>query len=148
MKLEVAFERSSGKAHLRRIGKAGEEPWADLARLAPRPRCWLYRVEAARLRRYERELIGCAAQMVVCHQREAATLDSGEQHANAGSGYNERRRECARACELLGISTLRDAGPEAAARLPDPLDRRVRHVIEDIYHLPDNGSGGCGGGDL
>ena len=24
----------------------------------------------------------------------------------------------------------------------------VRHVIEDIYHLPDNGSGGCGGGDL
>ena len=31
------------------------------------------------------------------------TLDSGEQHAHAASGYNERRAECARACELLGV---------------------------------------------
>jgi galactokinase len=57
------------------------------------------------------------------------TLDSGEQHANAASGYNERRAECARACELLGIGSLRDATLEQAEQLPDPLDRRVRHVI-------------------
>jgi galactokinase len=68
------------------------------------------------------------------------TLDSGQQHANArdaGSapdaeaGYNQRRRECARACELLEIRSLRDASPQMAARLPEPLADRVRHVISE-----------------
>ena len=57
------------------------------------------------------------------------TVDSGEQHANAGSGYNERRRECTRACELLGLASIREATLEQAERLPDPLDRRARHVL-------------------
>jgi galactokinase len=57
------------------------------------------------------------------------TLDSGERHANAASGYNQRRQECARAAELLGIDSLREATEDAAARLPEPLDRRARHVI-------------------
>ncbi len=39
-------------------------------------------------------------------------LDSGERHAHASSGYNERRAECATACELLGISSLREAARE------------------------------------
>ncbi len=56
-------------------------------------------------------------------------LDSGERHTNAASGYNERRRECARACELLGVASLRDATLEEAEQLPEPLNRRVRHVI-------------------
>jgi galactokinase len=60
---------------------------------------------------------------------QLVTLDSGEQHANAASGYNERRAECARASELLGIPSLRDATLEQAAQLPNPLDRRARHVI-------------------
>jgi galactokinase len=56
-------------------------------------------------------------------------LDSGERHANATSGYNERRDECARACELLGVESLREATIADVERLPAPLDRRVRHVI-------------------
>jgi galactokinase len=60
---------------------------------------------------------------------QLVTLDSGEHHSNAASGYNERRSECARACELLGIESLRDATLEQAEGLPDPLDRRARHVI-------------------
>jgi galactokinase len=59
------------------------------------------------------------------------TLDSGERHAHAGSGYNERRQECARACELLGISSLREATLESAAGLPEPLSRRATHVITE-----------------
>jgi galactokinase len=59
------------------------------------------------------------------------TLDSGVEHAHAGSGYNDRRRECREACERLGIDSLRDADTKAAAELPDPLDRRVKHVIEE-----------------
>ena len=60
---------------------------------------------------------------------QLVTLDSGEHHANAASGYNERRAECLRACELLGIDSLRVATLEQIERLPDPLDRRARHVI-------------------
>ncbi len=56
------------------------------------------------------------------------TLDSGEHHANAASGYNRRRAECARACELLGVPSLRAATIGAVQRLPEPLRRRARHV--------------------
>jgi galactokinase len=56
-------------------------------------------------------------------------LDSGEPHVHASSGYNQRRAECARACELLGVESLREAGPDDLARLPEPLSRRAAHVI-------------------
>jgi galactokinase len=59
------------------------------------------------------------------------TLHSGERHVHASSGYNERREECARACELLGISSLRDASEDAAATLPEPLCRRALHVLDE-----------------
>jgi galactokinase len=58
-------------------------------------------------------------------------LDSGEQHSLAESAYNQRREECSRAREMLGIESLREATPADAGRLPDPLGRRVRHVIEE-----------------
>jgi galactokinase len=57
------------------------------------------------------------------------TLDSGERHANAASGYNERRAQCAQACELLGVDSLRAASPTAVEGLPEPLRRRARHVL-------------------
>ena len=76
-------------------------------------------------------------------------LDSGETRALAASGYNERRAECALACELLGVASLRElerpagrpravaavppelpaASPQALAALPATLSRRVRHVL-------------------
>ncbi|MBX6391195.1 MAG: galactokinase [Frankia sp.] len=59
------------------------------------------------------------------------TVDSGARHSIAASGYNTRRRECARACELVGVASLRDADLTAARALPPPLDRRARHVIEE-----------------
>jgi galactokinase len=59
------------------------------------------------------------------------TLDSGERHANRSSGYNERRAECARACELLGVESLRRADADAVARLPPRLRSRARHVLEE-----------------
>jgi galactokinase len=59
------------------------------------------------------------------------TLNSGEEHSHAGSGYNERRRECRQACEQLGISSLRDATDEMVARLRPPLASRARHVLTE-----------------
>jgi galactokinase len=60
-----------------------------------------------------------------------AILDSGEPHDLATSGYNARRAECARACQLLGIATLRQARSDDPARLPETLARRVRHVLDE-----------------
>lgn len=59
------------------------------------------------------------------------TLDSGERHENASSAYNQRRAECSRACELLGIDSLREASWSAVERLPQPLGRRARHVLSE-----------------
>jgi galactokinase len=55
-------------------------------------------------------------------------LDSGERHVHASSGYNERREECARACELLGVSSLRELETDPLPLLPEPLGRRASHV--------------------
>ena len=63
---------------------------------------------------------------------ELVVIDSGVAHRNRAGGYNARRAECERACALLGVTALRDLAaadlPRAAA-LPDPLARRVRHVV-------------------
>jgi galactokinase len=59
------------------------------------------------------------------------TVDSGEEHTHAGSGYNERRAECAAACHELGVPRLRDATLADVDRLPAPLGARVRHVITE-----------------
>jgi galactokinase len=59
------------------------------------------------------------------------TLDSGERHANAASGYNRRRAECAEAGRQLGIGSLRDASRSMLDRLPHPLGDRARHVIDE-----------------
>ena len=59
------------------------------------------------------------------------TLDSGERHANAASGYNRRRAECLQACERLDVASLRDATLDVVARLPVSLSSRARHVITE-----------------
>ena len=60
---------------------------------------------------------------------QLVTLDSGAAHEHADGGYNERRAECRAACERLGVDSLRDA--TTGDGLPDPLDRRVRHVLTE-----------------
>jgi galactokinase len=60
-----------------------------------------------------------------------AVASSGHEHVHAGSGYNDRRAECRAACEALGIASLRDAPPDAPDHLPEPLNRRVRHVLTE-----------------
>jgi galactokinase len=62
---------------------------------------------------------------------QLVVLDSGERHEHAGGGYNERRAECARAAEQLGVETLSEAEATAVERLPDPLRRRARHVLSE-----------------
>jgi galactokinase len=58
-----------------------------------------------------------------------AVVDSGAKRSVAASGYNERREECRAACRALGVESLRDA--ERHEGLPEPLGRRVRHVLSE-----------------
>lgn len=59
-------------------------------------------------------------------------LDSGVARTLATSGYNDRRSECERAAQLLGVKALRDETTlERVGQLPEPLDRRARHVITE-----------------
>jgi galactokinase len=62
---------------------------------------------------------------------QLVTVDSGEHHANASSAYNERRAECSRACELLGVDSLREANWSAVELLPELPRRRARHVLSE-----------------
>jgi galactokinase len=62
---------------------------------------------------------------------QLVSVDSGECHSLAESGYNERRAECERARDLLELESLRDARLDQLGRLPEPLALRVRHVIEE-----------------
>jgi galactokinase len=64
-------------------------------------------------------------------QHVLVTLDSGAARELAASGYAERRAECQAAARELGIGSLRDAIPADVERLPDPLGRRVRHVLSE-----------------
>jgi galactokinase len=67
-----------------------------------------------------------------------AVCDTNVKHALAASEYNTRREECARGVELLRgvlphIKALRDVSVEEFERyetlLPEPVRRRVRHVV-------------------
>ena len=60
-------------------------------------------------------------------------LDSGIARSLAASGYNQRRAECERAAQLLGVASLRDVQRlEDIERLTDDVaKRRARHVFTE-----------------
>jgi galactokinase len=70
--------------------------------------------------------------------------DSGVRRSLANSAYNERRADCERAVAILGeflpgIQTLRDVSPAQfdayAGRLPEPVRRHARHVVEECARV-------------
>jgi galactokinase len=76
--------------------------------------------------RHERVVLPPAAELVV--------INSGVSHSIATGEYRVRRQECERAAELLGVKQLRDLENQdlwRLASLPEPLDRRARHVITE-----------------
>ncbi|MDC0707708.1 galactokinase [Stigmatella sp. ncwal1] len=61
-------------------------------------------------------------------------INSGVAHNHSAGDYRVRRAECERAAELLGVKQLRDlteADLPRAEKLPDPLGRRVRHIVTE-----------------
>jgi galactokinase len=69
-----------------------------------------------------------------------AVVDSAVPRRLAESGYNTRRSECERACVLLGVQSLRQLTPADLPRLealPEPLNRRARHVVSENQRVLD-----------
>jgi galactokinase len=65
---------------------------------------------------------------------EIAVVNSGVTHGHATGDYRTRRAECERAAARLGVPQLRDlaeADLPRAMELPEPLGRRVRHVVTE-----------------
>jgi galactokinase len=65
---------------------------------------------------------------------ELVVVNSGVAHQHAAGDYNTRRAECERACALLGVRQLRDLSVADLSRvnaLPEPLNRRARHVVTE-----------------
>ena len=75
---------------------------------------------------YEKIPLPAAAELVV--------IDSGISHSHSAGEYRTRRRECEQAAELLGVPMLGDLQTQdlwKLGTLPEPLDRRARHVITE-----------------
>jgi len=65
---------------------------------------------------------------------DLAVIHSGVSHAISGGEYNTRRAECEEAARQLEVPQLRDLSVADTARvnaLPEPLNRRARHVLTE-----------------
>jgi galactokinase len=73
-------------------------------------------------------------------QLDLAVIGSGVAHSNAAGEYNTRRAECERACQVLGVTSLRDVAVGDLGRieaLPAPLAGRARHVVTENQRVLD-----------
>ncbi|MCA1645128.1 MAG: galactokinase [Chloroflexi bacterium] len=81
---------------------------------------------------FQRVPLPAEADLVVVH--------SGVSHGIAGGEYNRRRAECEDAARQLDVPQLRDltrADLPRLERLPEPLDRRARHVLSEDERVLD-----------
>jgi len=83
----------------------------------------------ARTLYFERVPLPAEADLVVIHSGVSHRLAAGE-------GYNTRVLECKLACELLGVSKLRDVGEAdlpRIAKLPEPLNAALDMSLPKTY---------------
>ncbi len=67
-------------------------------------------------------------------------VDSGIAHHHASGGYRTRRQECEDAARALHVTRLRDLSPADLPQidaLPEPLNRRARHVVTENARVLD-----------
>jgi galactokinase len=79
---------------------------------------------------FERVPLPKTAELVIIH----SGITHSNAHDNGSRNYKTRRAECEKACELLGIATLRDLEIGDLPRinaLPSPYSNRARHVVTE-----------------
>lgn len=65
---------------------------------------------------------------------ELVVIHSGVVHSHVAGDYRTRRRECEQAAERLSVRSLREMDESVLPKLdalPEPLGRRVRHVVTE-----------------
>jgi galactokinase len=65
---------------------------------------------------------------------ELLVINSGVRHSHSAGDYRIRRDECHRAARMLKVAALRDVDVKdlrTVESLPDPLNRRARHVVTE-----------------
>ncbi|MBA3269984.1 MAG: galactokinase [Acidobacteria bacterium] len=81
---------------------------------------------------YQRVVLPPGAELVV--------INSGVRHQHAGGEYATRRRESFEAAARLDVEWLRDVSVtqlHLLDALPDPLDRRARHIVTENQRVHD-----------
>lgn len=79
---------------------------------------------------FERVPLPKDAELVIIH----SGITHSNAHDNGTRNYKTRRAECEKACELLGIKTLRELEIYDLGRinsLPSPYSKRARHVVTE-----------------
>jgi galactokinase len=77
------------------------------------------------------------------HGLTLLVIDTRAEHKNSDGQYGKRRADCEKACDKLGISSLREIEPTALdaslARLTgfgaERLRKRVRHIVTEIARV-------------
>jgi len=123
-------EREIGRTDLARLGSRVENEWAG-ARTGLLDQLTSLHGEREQALRIDFQTLRIELAPLHLDGWRLVTLDTGERRENASSGYNQRREECARACDLLDVRSLREASPVQVGRLPPPLLQRARHVLSD-----------------
>ncbi len=67
------------------------------------------------------------------HGLSLLVINTRVSHALADGGYGSRRAECEEAARLLGLPHLAEA--TSWDGLPEPLDRRTRHVVTEVARV-------------
>lgn len=113
-------------------GRAAENDWVGVATGI------LDQVTVAQARAGHALLLDCATtsweHVPVPPDLAVVVLDTGARRSLVGSAYDDRRRECEQAVEALGVSSLRELGPDdldRVERLPGVLAARARHVVTE-----------------
>ena len=65
-------------------------------------------------------------------------IDTRVSHSLTEGSYGDRRSECAKAAEVLGVGSLRETDLASVERMDDPvLRRRARHVVTENQRVRD-----------
>lgn len=65
------------------------------------------------------------------HGAAIIVCDTKKRRGLVDSEYNQRRKECGEAAQLLGVKSLRDASLNETKKLSGVLERRARHVVSE-----------------
>jgi len=69
--------------------------------------------------------------------RRILVTDTRVSHELTDGGYGSRRKDCERAADELGVTTLREATLDDVARLTDErVARRARHIVTETSRVP------------